>query len=167
MAVEALAPDRPAPSTSSGVRRVTGIAFGWMAPTSLFGSQVRKAKRSFAVSPSFTFLTNFQPRQWMPAKKASGGVSSKANQTYGREPSGWGSGSAKLVNGTTHRFSVPSRRRQCDEATLRTLVTPGSRFLPFRTEGGDGMPQRAITSSRPSVLFHTIGAGLTKVAGLS
>ena len=30
-------------STSSGVVRITGIAFGWMAPTSAFGSVVRNA----------------------------------------------------------------------------------------------------------------------------
>src|ERR1700682_993832 len=30
-------------STSSGIVRITGIAFGWMAPTSAFGSVVRNA----------------------------------------------------------------------------------------------------------------------------
>ncbi|TWB03592.1 hypothetical protein FBZ96_10263 [Bradyrhizobium stylosanthis] len=30
-------------STSSGVVRIAGIAFGWMAPTSAFGSVVKKA----------------------------------------------------------------------------------------------------------------------------
>jgi hypothetical protein len=30
-------------STSSGVVRITGIAFGWMASTSAFGSVVRNA----------------------------------------------------------------------------------------------------------------------------
>ena len=30
-------------STSSGVVRITGIALGWMAPTSAFGSVVRNA----------------------------------------------------------------------------------------------------------------------------
>jgi hypothetical protein len=33
-------------STSAGVVRITGITFGWMAPTSAFGSIVRKAKMS-------------------------------------------------------------------------------------------------------------------------
>src|ERR1700692_612300 len=33
-------------STSSGVVRITGIAFGWMEPTSAFGSVVRNAKMS-------------------------------------------------------------------------------------------------------------------------
>ena len=66
-------------STSSGVVRITGIAFGWMAPTSAFGSVVRNAKRSLVVSPSLTFRTDVQLVQ-MPAKQASGRVSSSANQ---------------------------------------------------------------------------------------
>ena len=65
-------------STSSGVR-ITGIALGWMAPTSAFGSVVRKAKRSLVVSPSYTFLTDVQLVQ-MPAKQPSGRDSSSANQ---------------------------------------------------------------------------------------
>src|SRR5207237_8646676 len=44
-------------STSSDVVRITGIALGWMAPTSALGSVVRKAKRSLLVSPSLTFRT--------------------------------------------------------------------------------------------------------------
>ena len=39
-------------STSSDVVRITGIALGWMVPTSALGSVVRKAKRSLFVSPS-------------------------------------------------------------------------------------------------------------------
>jgi len=54
---------------SSRVVRTTGIAFGWIAPTSLFGSVVRNAKISFVVSPSFTFRTDVQ-RVQTPAKKA-------------------------------------------------------------------------------------------------
>jgi hypothetical protein len=42
-------------SRSSSVVRITGMAFGWMAPTSAFGSVVRNAKMSLAVSPSLTF----------------------------------------------------------------------------------------------------------------
>ena len=57
---------------------MTGIAFGWMAPTSAFGSVVRKAKMSLTVSPSLTFRTDVQLVQ-MPAKQASGRVSSSAN----------------------------------------------------------------------------------------
>jgi hypothetical protein len=49
--------------------------------------------------------------------------------------------------------------RQCGEATLRTLVTPGSEMRPFRAKAGEGMPQRAIVSSRtPSGAVRTIGA---------
>ena len=39
-------------STSAGVVRITGIALGWIAPTSEFGSVVRNVKRSLVVSPS-------------------------------------------------------------------------------------------------------------------
>ena len=66
-------------STSSGVVRITGIAFGWMAPTSAFGSVVRNAKMSLVVSPSLTLRTDVQLVQ-MPAKQARGRVSSNANQ---------------------------------------------------------------------------------------
>jgi hypothetical protein len=58
-----------------------------------------------------TFLTDFQ-RVQIPAKKASGRLSSNANQTGGREPSGIGSFSENDVNGTTQRLSTPSHRRQ-------------------------------------------------------
>jgi len=78
--------------------------------------------------------------------------------TGGREPSGRTSFSEKLVQGTTQRFSIPSQRRQCGDLTLRTLVTPGSDFLPFSAKTGDGMPHRAIISSRPSGWLRTIGA---------
>src|ERR1044071_6510235 len=47
-------------STSSDVARITGIALGWMVPTSAVGSVVRKAKRSLLVSPSLTFRTEVQ-----------------------------------------------------------------------------------------------------------
>ena len=59
---------------------------------------------SFVVSPSLTLRTDVQ-RVQMPAKKASGRLSSSANQTGGREPSGRASFSEKLVNGTTQRLS--------------------------------------------------------------
>src|SRR4029077_2621886 len=101
-------------SISSRAVRTTGIAFGWIAPTSLFGTVVRNAKMSLVVSPSFTFRTEVQ-RVQMPAKKANGRVSSKANQTAGREPSGRTLFSEKLVQGTTQRFSNPSQRRQCGD----------------------------------------------------
>ena len=50
-------------------------------------------------SPSFTFRTQVQ-RVQMPAKNASDRVSSKANHTGGRVPSGKCSFSEKFVNGT-------------------------------------------------------------------
>src|ERR1700730_12551789 len=131
---------------------MTGIAFAWMAPTTLFGSVVKNAKMSFVVSPSLIFRTEVQ-RVQRPAKKASGRVSSNANQTGGWVPSGSMSFSEKLVKGTTHRLSTPSQRLQCGDFTLRTLVTPGSDFFPLRANTGDGMPQRAIVSSRPSWLI--------------
>src|SRR6185503_4507300 len=62
----------------------------------------------------------------MPAKNANGRLSSKANQTGGFLPSGKVSFSEKLANGTTHRLSTPSQRRQCEDAVLRTLDMPGS-----------------------------------------
>jgi len=94
----------------------------------------------------------------MPAKKASGRVWSSANQTGGRVPSGSFSFSAKLVNGTTQRCSIPSQRRQWGELTLRTLVTPGSEFLPFSAKTGEGIPHLAMVNSRPSGWLRTIGA---------
>jgi hypothetical protein len=97
-------------------------------------------------------------RVQIPAKKASGRLSSSANQTGGREPFGKTSFSEKLVNGTMQRFSTPSHRCQCGEATLRTFVTPGSELRPLRADKGDGMPQRAIANSRtPSAAARTIG----------
>src|SRR6202795_578749 len=122
------------------------------------GSVVRKPERSFVVSPSLTFRTDVH-RVQMRAKKASGRLSSNANHTGEREPSGKTSFSAKLVKGTMQRLSTPSHRRQCGDLTLRMLVTPGSVFLPAMAKVGDGMPQRAIVSSRtPSATVRTIGA---------
>src|SRR5271169_2796413 len=111
------------------------------------GSVVRKPKRSFVVSPSLTFRTDVH-RVQTPAKKASGRLSSNANHTGGREPFGKTSFSAKLVKGTMQRLSTPSHRRQWGDLTLRMLVTPGSDFRSFRAKIGDGMPQRAMVSSR-------------------
>src|SRR5580704_4348632 len=123
--------------------------------TSTFGAVVGKPYRSLVVWPSLTLRTEVQ-RVHKPAKKASGRLSSKANHAGGREPSGRTSFSAKDVKGTTQRFSTPSHRRQCGDDTLRMFVTPGSRFLPLRISNGDGMPYRAIISSRPSAPLRTI-----------
>src|SRR5258705_5803647 len=124
---------------------MAGMALGWITPTSLLGSVVRNAKRSFVVLPSLTFLTEVQVVQ-SPAKKARGRVSSKANHTGGLRSSGSASFSLKLVNGTTQRCSMPSQRRQCGDLTFRMLVTPGSALRPFTEAIGDGMPHRAMVS---------------------
>src|SRR5271170_764499 len=122
------------------------------------GSVVRKPKRSFVVWRSLTFRTDVQ-RVQMPAKKASGRLSSNANHTGGRESFGKTSFSTKLVNGMMQRLSTPSHRRQWGDLTLRMLVTPGSVFLPAIAKAGEGMPQRAMASSRkPSAAVRTIGA---------
>ena len=94
------------------------MALAWIGATTAFGSVVKKANRSFVVWPYFTFRTDVHVVQ-IPAKTASGRLSSSANYTGGREPSGWSSFSAKLVNGTTQRLSTPSHQRQWGEETLR------------------------------------------------
>jgi hypothetical protein len=75
--------------------------------------------------PSFSFRTEVRRAQ-MPAKKASGRLSSNANQTGGRVPSGAVSFSAKLVKGTRQRCSGPSQPRQCEDVVCRMFVTPRS-----------------------------------------
>ena len=85
------------------------------------------------------------------------------------------------LNGTTQRCSGPSQRVQCLLVTLRMFVVPPSgsiriislkstvfplacsfstRFLvaSMSTFDNDGMPQRAVASSRPSAPVRTIGA---------
>src|ERR1700736_5769706 len=135
-----------------------------MAPTSVLGSVVRNAKMSLLVSPSFTFRTDVQLVQ-MPAKQASGRVSSSANQM---SPPSALLNSLNELNGTTQRFSTPSHRAQCLLFTLRMLVVPESgsirssslkstglplacsfsaRFLVASINAfDDGMPQRAVAS---------------------
>jgi hypothetical protein len=100
----------------------------------------QERKRSFVVSLSLILRTDVQ-RVQTSAKNASGRLSSRANQAGEREPSGCNSFSEKLVKGATQRFETPSRRRQCGEDRLRIFVTPGSVFLPARTNAGDGIPQ--------------------------
>src|ERR1700738_1556727 len=132
---------------------------------------------SLVVSPSLTFRTDVQLVQ-MPAKQARGRVSSRANQI---SPPSALLNSLKLLNGTTQRFSGPNHRVQCLLFTLRMLVVPPSgsirssslkstclplacsfsaRFLvgslfPF---DDDGIPHRAVVSSRPSAPLRTMGA---------
>src|SRR3984957_4571063 len=164
-------------SPSAGVVRITGIAFGWMVPTSAFGSVVRKAKMSLVVSPSLTFRTDVQLVQ-MPAKQARGRLSSSANQM---SPPSALLNSLNELNGTTQRLSGPSHRAQCLLPTLRMLVVPPSgsirssslkstglslasifaaRFLvaSIRAFDDDGIPHLAVASWRPSVPLRTMGA---------
>jgi hypothetical protein len=111
---------------------------------------------SLVVSPSLTLRTDVH-RVQMPAKNARGLLSSRANQTGGFVPSGSASFSEKLLKGTTHLDSAPSHRRQCGDATLRTFVTPESELRPLSAKIGDGIPQRAMVSSRtPSGALRTL-----------
>jgi hypothetical protein len=49
---------------------------------------------------------------------------------------------------------------------LRTLVTPGSTFLPFSAKAGEGMPQRIIDKARvPSRMRITGAVVLGKMPG--
>src|SRR5690349_21714711 len=96
----------------------------------------------------------------MPAKQVRGRSSVRANHTGGCEPSAAFSFSEKLVNGTRQRCSGDSQRRQCGEAVLRTLVTPGSTFLPFSAKAGDGMPQRIIDRLRALSRILITGAAV-------
>src|SRR5580704_731388 len=132
---------------------------------------------SLVVSPSLTFRTDVQLVQ-MPAKQARGRVSSRANQM---SPPSALLNSLNELNGTTQRFSTPSHLIQCLLFTLRMLVAPPSgsirsnslkstrlpldssfaaRFLVASISAccDDGMPQRAVASSRPSAPVRTIGA---------
>src|ERR1700709_2100107 len=148
-----------------------------MAPTSAFGSVVRNAKMSLVVSPPLTFRTDVHLVQ-IPAKQARGRVSSSANQM---SPPSALLNSLNELNGTTQRFSAPSHLVQCLLFTLRMLVVPPSGSirsnslkstdLPFACSplalflvasinafDDDGMPHRAVASSRPSGPLRTIGA---------
>ncbi len=113
-------------SNSSGLVKITGMAFGWMGATTPFGSDVRKAKSSCSPSRG-VFIeprTPCEPVQ-MPAKNARGALSSKAkhrNVFFGFVSSD----SENFVHGTRQWFSNFSQRRQCGDPTLRMLVTPVS-----------------------------------------
>src|ERR1700688_1759590 len=132
---------------------------------------------SLTVSPSFTFRPAVQLVQ-LPAKQARGRVSSSANQT---SPPSALLNSLKELNGTTQRCSGPSQRVQCLLFTFRMLVVPPSgsilsnslkstglplacsfsaRFFVASISAfdDDGMPQRAVASSRPPLPLRTIGA---------
>src|SRR3954466_3932887 len=95
----------------------------------------------------------------MPAKAKSGRASSIANHlgVFFGLVSAY---SQKDVNGTRHRLSGASHRRQCGDLVLRILVVmPGNC-------GGFGMPQRIVISSRSPSLTRTTGAIWSgKIAG--
>ena len=104
----------------------------------MFGSVVSNAKMSTSVCFAFLHYPDGVQRVQMPAKKANGRVvEGEPNRRTGavRQPPSF---SAKLVQGTTQRFSIPSQRRQFGDVTLRTLVTPGSEFLPLSAKTGEG-----------------------------
>src|SRR5450631_42581 len=132
---------------------------------------------SLVVSPSLTFRTEVQLVQ-MPAKHARGRLSSSANQL---SPPSALLNSLNELNGTTQRCSGSSHRVQCLLLTLRMLVVPPSGSirsnslkstgLPFACSfsarllvasisafDDDGMPHRAVASSRPSAPARTMGA---------
>src|ERR1700692_4420893 len=114
----------------------------------------------------------------MPAKQVNGRVSSSANQM---SPPSALLNSLNELNGTTQRCSGPSHLVQCLLVTLRILVVPPSgsiRSSSLKSTGlplasnfearffvasinacaDDGLPQRAVASSRPSAPVRTIGA---------
>jgi hypothetical protein len=124
-----------------------------------------------------TFRTDVQVVQ-MPAKQARGRLSSSANQM---SPPSALLNSLNELNGATQRFSTASHRVQCLLFTLRMLVVPPSgsilrsclkstafplvssfwaRFFVASISAccDDGIPQRAVASSRPSAPVRTIGA---------
>lgn len=116
------------------------MAFGWIAPTSGLGGQVRKAKSS--CSPRTLARSPVQGRD-RPAKNRSGRSASAANRTDVLRCV-VSSYSQKEVKGTTQRNSGLSQGRQKGDATLRMFVT--CRAWAF---GGGGKPQRKSASCRP------------------
>src|ERR1700730_1694264 len=112
----------------------------------------------------------------MPPKQARGRLSSSANQM---SPPSILLNSLNELNGTTQRFSTPSQRVQCLLFTLRMFVVPESgsirsnslkstglplacsfsaRFLvaSINAFDDDGMPHRAVASSRPPGPVRTL-----------
>lgn len=149
---------------------MTGMALGCIEQTSAFGSVVRNAKRSLVVSPSFTFRTT---SNWARCRR------SRRGDGFHRVRTGYHS--LNELNGTTQRFSGPSHLFQCLLFTLRMFVVPPSGSirssslkstgLPFASSFAarflvasikaccdDGIPDRAVASSRPSGPLRTIGA---------
>ncbi len=128
-------------SSSSASVRMTGIVLGWTAPTSALALVVRNANRSQVITPSATGRVQVYPVE-MPAKNASGRLSSSANHTGSILPFGVRSFSLNYVSATRHREPGPSQCRQCGLVVLRTLVTPLSIFLPCSAKTGLACPPR-------------------------
>ncbi|MDB5412588.1 MAG: hypothetical protein JWR10_923 [Rubritepida sp.] len=61
-------------SSCSAVVRMTGIALGWMAPTSALGAHVRKAKKSAVTCPSFTVRREVQWSNADPGEEGQGPI---------------------------------------------------------------------------------------------
>src|ERR1700692_4853163 len=115
-----------------------------MAPTSAFGSVVKNAYRSLVDSPSFTFRTDVQLVQ-IPAKQASGRVSSSANQM---SPPSALLNSLNELKGTTHRFSTLSHLVQCLLFTLRMLDVPPSGSIRSSSLKSTGLPLACSFAAR-------------------
>lgn len=140
-------------STSSGVVRITGIASGWIAPTTSFASVVKKPKCGRSLWNGFAQIAE---------KNASGRSSLMANHVgvffaivcaY----------SQKLVHGTTQRFSVFSQGHQYRLLVLRIFVID-----VLLNPCGAGIPHLASVSSRtPSGALRTIGAKLLALMPLT
>src|SRR4029078_10198373 len=99
---------------------------------------------SLVVSPSLTFRTDVQLVQ-MPAKQASGRVSSRANQMSPPSPL---LNSLNELNGTTQRFLAPSHRVQCLLFTLRIFVVPLSGSIRSSSLKSTGLPLACSFSAR-------------------
>src|SRR5271166_3630156 len=88
-----------------------------MGATIAFGSVVRKANRSFVVSPFLTFRTDVQ-RVQMPPKKTSGRLSSRGGRSP-QEPVCGGASPAVQRAGTRLVFWPRLARPRSDRAGLR------------------------------------------------
>jgi hypothetical protein len=140
-------------SYSSGVVRITGIALGWIGPTTPFGSDVKNEYSRCSPSTGSAFVPRapVHGRQ-MPANAARGRSSFSANQTgiFRGLVSRY---SEKEVRGIRARYCGLSQARQNGDETFRTFVTG---WLP--TFGGGGKPQRIWISSRSPSWVRTTGA---------
>src|SRR4030088_383274 len=122
--------------------------------TTALASVVRKPNSMCSPSTGFALVPRVPVHMvHTPAKNASGRLSSSANQV-GVFLGFVSAYSQNEVHGTMHRSSGLSHRRQCGDAVLRMFVTGGPAYC-----GGEGIPQRAMASSRtPSGALRTIGA---------